>query len=100
MIKRDMNRVSAAPVHPGEVLAEEFLRPLDVTQTELAKHLRTSLQRVNEITNGKRSVTAKTAWLLSEAFGTTPQFWINLQTQYDLATSRPDYHVKPIRKAS
>ena len=100
MITRDPNQTPANPVHPGEVLLEEFLKPLDITQTRFAEHLRTSIQRVNELINGKRSVTAETAWLLSEAFGTTPQFWINLQTQYDLATSRPDYHVKPLRKAS
>ncbi len=96
MIKRDMKRTTMAPVHPGEVLREEFLRPGKVTQTALAAHLKTSLQRVNEIVSGKRSITAETAWLLAEAFGTTPQFWLNLQTHYDLATSRPTYHVKPM----
>lgn len=99
MITRDPHRAPSHPVHPGEVLLEEFLEPMGIAQTRLAQHLRASIQRVNELINGKRSVTAETAWLLSEAFGTTPQFWINLQTRYDLATSRPAYHVKPIRQA-
>jgi antitoxin HigA-1 len=75
--------------HPGEVLAEEFLRPLDVTQTRLAEHLSIPVQRVNEIVKGKRGITADTAWKLAYAFGTSPEFWINLQSAYDLSTSRP-----------
>ena len=66
------NRV---PTHPGEILAEEFLRPLGVTQVELASHIGVPVQRVNEIVRGKRGVTPSTAWLLAEAFETTPQFW-------------------------
>lgn len=80
---------SRTPTHPGEVLLEEFLRPLGVTQVALAEHTGVSLQRVNEITRGRRGVTAETAWLLSLAFGTTPQMWLNLQTNYDLARSKP-----------
>jgi addiction module HigA family antidote len=99
MTRREIKETAVHPVHPGEVLLEEFLKPLDITQTRLAAHLRTSIQRVNELIKGKRSITAETAWLLSEAFGTTPQFWINLQSQYDLATHRPGYHVKPIKRA-
>ena len=77
------------PTHPGEVLREEFLAPLDLTQVALAQHLGISVQRVNELVRGKRGVTPETAWLLAGTFGTTPQFWINLQTNYDLAVSRP-----------
>jgi addiction module HigA family antidote len=55
--------------------------------------------RVNEVVKGKRGVTAETAWLLADTFGTTPQFWINLQTNYDLAKSRPKRHVSKIRRA-
>jgi addiction module HigA family antidote len=85
------------PTHPGEILLEDFMRPMEVTQTELAEHLSTSVQRVNELINGKRGVTPDTAWLLAGAFGTTAQFWINLQTNYDLATHKPAKAVKLIR---
>ncbi len=80
------NRV---PTHPGEVVREEFLRPAGLTQVGLAKHIGVPVQRINEIVRGKRGVTPETAWLLSQAFETTPEFWINLQTSYDLATHRP-----------
>jgi addiction module HigA family antidote len=79
-IKSDATRIPANPTHPGEVLLEEFLKPRGITQTRLAEHLRTSIQRVNELINGKRSITAETAWLLSEAFATTPQFWISVKS--------------------
>ena len=85
------------PIHPGEILREEFLIPLDVPQTELATKLNIPVQRINEICNGKRGITPETAWLFSGAFGTTPEFWMNLQTMYDLARSRPDYKVSRIR---
>jgi addiction module HigA family antidote len=80
---------SRLPTHPGEVLLEEFLIPMGVTQVALAKHLGIPVQRVNEIVRGKRGVTPETAWLLSEAFGTTPEFWLNLQMAYDLARNKP-----------
>lgn len=82
------------PAHPGEILLEEYLRPLDLTQVALAKHIGVPTQRVNEIVRGKRGVTPETAWLFSQAFGTTPQFWVNLQMQYDLAVKRPKQHVE------
>ena len=78
------------PTHPGEVLQEEFLKPLGLTQAALASHLGIPLQRVNEIVRGKRGVTPETAWLLAQAFDTTPEFWVTLQANYDLATSRPE----------
>lgn len=86
-----MSRIpsSRTPTHPGEVLLEEFLVPLGVTQVALARHLGVSVQRVNELVRGKRGITPETAWLLAGALGTTPQFWVNLQTNYDLAVSRP-----------
>jgi antitoxin HigA-1 len=77
------------PTHPGVILAEEYLKPLRLTQVALAGHLGVSVQRVNELVRGKRGVTAETAWMLAAAFGTTPQFWINLQTAHDLARQRP-----------
>jgi addiction module HigA family antidote len=84
------------PTHPGEVLREEFLGPLGVPQTALATKLNISVQRVNEIVNGKRGVTPETAWLLAGAFGTTPEFWTNLQAAHDLALARPDKKVARI----
>lgn len=72
------------PIHPGEVLMEDFLTGLDITQNRLAVTIGVPPRRINEIVHGKRSVTADTALRLSRYFGTTPQFWLNLQTQYDL----------------
>jgi addiction module HigA family antidote len=77
------------PTHPGVVLAQEFLAPLGLSQVALAAHLGVPVQRINELVRGKRGITPETAWLLAQAFGTTPEFWINLQSAYDLARSRP-----------
>ena len=84
------------PTHPGEVLREEFLHPLGMSQVSFAAHIGVPLQRVNEIVRGKRGVTPETAWLFAEAFGTTPEFWLNLQANYDLVQHRPSRHVKRI----
>ena len=72
------------PTHPGEILKEEFLTPLGITQTELAKALKTSFRTINEILNEKRSVRPDMALRLSRYFGTSPDIWIGLQTDYDL----------------
>ncbi|HEX9573291.1 MAG TPA: HigA family addiction module antitoxin [Myxococcales bacterium] len=72
------------PSHPGEILLEEFLKPREMTQSELSEKLEIPLQRVNSIINGKRGVTPETAILLARFFETTAEFWMNLQTQYDL----------------
>ena len=88
------------PTHPGEILLEEFLVPLGQTQVALAAHLGVPVQRVNELVRAKRGVTPETAWLLSQAFGTSPEFWLNLQAAYDLAISRPSRRVQRLRKAS
>jgi len=72
------------PSHPGEILLEEFLKPREMTQSELSEKLEIPLQRVNSIVNGKRGVTPETAILLARFFETTAEFWMNLQTQYDL----------------
>jgi len=82
--------------HPGEVLRMEFLEPLEITQVALARHLGIPTQRVNEIVRGKRGVSAETAWLLSQAFSTTPQFWLNLQMNHDLALNRPKKSITPL----
>ena len=72
------------PTHPGEMLLEEFLKPLRMTQTDLAERIRVSYPRVNEIVNGKRGVTPDTALRLAKLFGTTPEFWLNGQRNWDL----------------
>jgi len=77
------------PAHPGVILSQEFLVPLGVSQVALAAHLGVPVQRINELVRGKRGITPATAWLLAQALNTTPEFWINLQTAYDLARSRP-----------
>ena len=77
------------PTHPGEILQEEFLKPLGVTQVAFSTHIGVPVQRVNELIRGKRGVTPETAWLLAQALNTTPEFWVNLQTAHDLAKNRP-----------
>ena len=86
------------PAHPGEILLEEFLEPMEMPQTAFAAHLGVPVQRVNELINGKRGITPETAWLLAGALRTTPEFWMNLQAQHDLAKHRPEAAVKPIRR--
>jgi len=87
------------PTHPGEILIEEFLKPLGVTQVAFAEHIGVPLQRVNEIARGKRGVTPETAWLFSQALGTTAKFWINLQLNHDMASARPERSVPRLRRA-
>ena len=77
------------PTHPGEMLLEEFLKPLAISQARLADHLGVTAAHINEIVNGKRGITPATAWLLSEAFNTSPQLWLNLQNLHDLAHGKP-----------
>ena len=72
------------PTHPGEMLLEEFLKPLGMSQVELAERICVSYPRINEIVNGKRGVTPDTALRLSKLFGTTPEFWLNGQRNWDL----------------
>ena len=76
------------PVHPAEVLLEEFLEPMGVSQYRLAKDISVPPRRINEIVHGKRSVTADTAVRLARYFGTSERFWLNLQTGYDLETEK------------
>jgi addiction module HigA family antidote len=81
MIRIPTNR---APTHPGEMLLEEFLKPMGITQTQLSDMLQVPYQRVNEIINGKRGVTPSTALRLAKVFGTSEDFWLNLQLRSDL----------------
>jgi addiction module HigA family antidote len=77
-------RKKLEPVHPGEVLMEEFLRPLELSQNRLALDIRVPARRINEIVLRRRGVTANTALRLAKYFGTTPQFWLGLQADYDI----------------
>ena len=87
------------PTHPGEILLEEFLTPLGLSQGAFAGHIGVPVLRVNEIVRGKRGITRETAWLFAEAFGTSPEFWLNLQTNYDLVRFRPKRQVARIAVA-
>jgi addiction module HigA family antidote len=88
------------PTHPGEILLEEFLKPLGLSQVAFAEHIRVPVQRINEIVRGKRGVTPETAWLFAQALGTSPEFWLNLQAHHDLARFRPKRTVKRISTAA
>ena len=76
------------PVHPGEILLEEFLRPMAISQYRLARDISVPPRRINEIVHGKRSVTADTALRLSRYFGLSDRFWLNLQTRYDIEVEK------------
>ena len=76
------------PIHPGEVLLEEFLEPMGISQYRLAKDINVPPRRINAIVHGERAITADTALRLSRYFGTTARFWLNMQTQYDLEKQR------------
>lgn len=96
----DEKSIPAVPVHPGEILSEEFLAPMNLTQTALAHHLDVPVRRINEICRGRRAVTAETAWLLAQAFGTSPQFWLNLQAFYDLAVAKNEGRIHEVAAIS
>lgn len=89
---------SRTPTHPGVILQEEFIKPLGLTQVGLAEHIGVPVQRINELVRGKRGITPETAWLLSQALGTTPEFWVNLQTAFDLAKNRPQKRLSALQK--
>ncbi len=79
-----MKNKKLPPIHPGEILMEEFLAPMGISQYRLAKDISVPPRRINEIVHGKRSITADTALRLGRFFGMSPQFWLNLQTRHDL----------------
>jgi len=79
-----MKQKSLPPIHPGEILMDEFLHPMGISQYRLAKDISVPPRRINEIVHGKRSITADTALRLGRFFSMSPQFWLNLQTRYDL----------------
>lgn len=79
-----MGKREIPPIHPGEILLEEFLKPMGISQYRLAKDINVDPRRINEIVHGERSISADTALRLSRYFGMTERFWINLQSRYDL----------------
>jgi addiction module HigA family antidote len=82
------NKNKIAPVHPGEILLEEFLQPMGISQYKLAADLNIPLQRINQVCIGKRGITAQTALLLSKYFGLSENFWLNLQNRFDLELAK------------
>ena len=84
------------PIHPGEILLEEFLKPWKISQNALSRDLDVPLQRINQIVLGKRSITVDTALRLAKDFGTTPELWLNLQARYDLEMARDNKLVETI----
>src|SRR5215831_5616575 len=93
-----------APVHPGEILLEEFLGPLSLSQYQLAKEIGVPARRINEIVHGQRRITADTALRLARFFGTSERFWLNLQARYDLEIEKDRLgdtldEIKPISAA-
>jgi addiction module HigA family antidote len=95
MTKLPRNR---PPTHPGEMLREEFLRPLGMTQSDLADRIHVSYPRVNEIINGRRGITPDTALRLAQLFDTTPEFWLNGQRNWDLWHAIHSPAAKEIRR--
>ncbi len=83
-----MARKAHPPIHPGEVLLEEFLEPMELSQYRLAKDISVPARRINEIVHGKRGITADTALRLARYFDTSERFWMNLQTRYDLEVEK------------
>ena len=93
-----------APIHPGEVLMQDFIEPLGITQHKVAVAIEVPPRRINEIVHGKRRITADTALRLARYFGTTDLFWINLQIRYDLELERDALgdvlaHIQPLANA-
>lgn len=83
-----MTTKKIVPVHPGEVLAEEFLKPMKISQYRLAKDINVPPRRINEIVHGTRAISADTALRLSRYFGTSERFWMNLQNRYDIEVQK------------
>lgn len=86
------------PIHPGEILVTEFLEPLGISQYRLAKDIGVTPRRINEIVHGRRAISADTALRLSHFFGMEAQFWLNLQSRYDMEVAREQLHDKIIKQ--
>ncbi len=96
-----MKKKKLPPIHPGEILMDEFLKPMGISQYRLAKDISVPPRRINEIVHGKRSITADTAIRLGRFFNMTPHFWLNLQSRYDLEVTEEllandlDHKIRP-----
>ncbi|MBT0653133.1 HigA family addiction module antitoxin [Geomobilimonas luticola] len=95
-------KTSLSPIHPGEILLEEFLKPMEISINRLAREIDVPPGRISTIINGKRSITADTALRLGLYFGVSPELWLNLQTDYDLriARQKTDLRITPLKLAS
>ena len=96
------NKSKFEPIHPGEILVTEFLEPMNISQLQLSKDLNVSLQTINQICLGKRTITACTSLLLGKYFGLSENFWLNMQNKYDLEIAKTEYNkkLKLIKRAS
>ncbi|MCL4686808.1 HigA family addiction module antidote protein [Myxococcota bacterium] len=95
-----MARKAHPPIHPGEILFEEFLEPMDLSQYRLAKDISVPARRINEIVHGKRAITADTALRLARYFGTSERFWMNLQTRHDLEVEKEKLKGRLVREVA
>jgi addiction module HigA family antidote len=95
-----MARKAHPPIHPGEILLEEFLEPMELSQYRLAKDISVPPRRINEIVHGKRGITADTALRLARYFGTSERFWMNLQTRHDLEIERERLKGRLVREVA
>jgi addiction module HigA family antidote len=89
-----MKKIKIDPPYPGEILLEEFMKPLNLSQYRVAKSINVPPRRINEIVHGQRSITADTALRLGKYFGNSPQFWMNIQTWYDLEKEKDNISAK------
>jgi addiction module HigA family antidote len=86
------------PIHPGEILLEEFLKPLGMSMNKLAEQLHVPANRITQIVDGRRSVTGETALRLARYFGTSPEFWLGIQKDYDLQVARDEFEAEVERQ--
>jgi antitoxin HigA-1 len=86
------------PIHPGEILREEFLRPLAMSMNKLAEELHVPANRISQIVDGRRSITGETALRLGRYFGTSPDFWLGMQKDYDLQVARDEFEAEVTRQ--
>lgn len=93
-----MPRNHMRPIHPGEILREEYLSPLEMSANQLAGHLGVPANRISGIVNGERSVTADTALRLGKYFGTSPEFWLNLQMAFELRTAEAETDLRAVKR--
>jgi len=96
MIGKEYNIPENNPIHPGEILLEEYLKPLNITPREFAKHINNQTDTIIKFIQGDSRMSGRLAWRLSQAFGTSPQIWMNLQSTYDLSNTRPQDDVGTI----